>query len=175
MYQLTKKLHDVLNQVKGFEAGYKTETEDVIYVHFEDKVEYEIQLVEVGKMSEYDMSKHFDSLPIEKNASSFRFTNKIVNALEMFKDFGTGYSTRNVEIFMIEFSGVLYEARTKELKDVLETGKEPESSEVLLDELYQFTLIEESRELSENEAKRYVYIVDYCRERDIAIEFGITV
>jgi len=49
------------------------------------------------------------------------------------------------------------------------------SKEVLLDELYKLTQIEEERELTESETKRYVEIVDYCHQNDIEIDFGINI
>ena len=45
----------------------------------------------------------------------------------------------------------------------------------LLDDLYQLTLIEEERPLTEEESKNYLMIVNFCQEHDIEIDFGIVV
>lgn len=45
----------------------------------------------------------------------------------------------------------------------------------LLDELYQLVLKEEENVLSEVESVRYVEIVEYLHEQNVAITFGINV
>jgi hypothetical protein len=48
-------------------------------------------------------------------------------------------------------------------------------NEKLLDELYKLTQIEEERELTTKERKRYVDIVDYCHDNEIEIGFGVNI
>ena len=42
-----------------------------------------------------------------------------------------------------------------------------------LDELYSLTIIEQQRSLTRNESDRYVKIVDFLRDNNVPIEFGI--
>ncbi|MGG4105203.1 hypothetical protein AAXB25_14900 [Paenibacillus lautus] len=49
------------------------------------------------------------------------------------------------------------------------------NSEKLLDELYSLTLIEEERDLTEIESKRYLEIYEILKENNIDIEFGINI
>lgn len=48
MFELKHKLHEILNMVKGFTAGYTTSNIDSILMSYEDKV-YKVTLTEVDK------------------------------------------------------------------------------------------------------------------------------
>jgi hypothetical protein len=115
MFELIHKVHTLLNEVRGLEAGYTSAKLNKIYIRLEDEQVYEVLFIEIGSMRDHDMSDHFDTFPNETSQSTFQFTNRIVDVLEMFKDFRAGYTTRNLKRFMLEFKNTLYEAQIKEL------------------------------------------------------------
>jgi hypothetical protein len=58
MLIIISKLHDILNQFKGIEAGYTTRNTNQMIVNFEGK-NYKLTIEEVG---EGDIMEHIDRL-----------------------------------------------------------------------------------------------------------------
>lgn len=61
------------------------------------------------------------------------------------------------------------------INEYVRKGAVEMNSEKLLDELYSLTLIEEERDLTEIESKRYLEIYEILKENNIDIEFGINI
>lgn len=60
MFKLVHKLHDILNSLKGFEAGYTTKNLDSMVMQYDGKI-YRIDIKQIDEGYELK-SKHFVSL-----------------------------------------------------------------------------------------------------------------
>lgn len=115
MFELIHKLHVMFNDVKGLEAGYSSSALDRIFVRMEEKKVFVVKLTEIGNAKKHDMFEEFDKLPNVKNQSTFAFMKKVLDVLDFFKGFATGYTVVNMETFFFEYNDKLYKANITEL------------------------------------------------------------
>lgn len=117
MFEITHKIHTVLNDLKGFEAGYSTRDLSVLFVRtLNDNKVYLMKFTKIGEVSKQDMLTNLDSLPTTKHNPIYSLVTKISGILEQYKDFSTGHSTRNKETFLIDFKNeISYKAELKYL------------------------------------------------------------
>lgn len=115
MFELIHKLHVIFNDVKGLEAGYSSSKQNTIFVRFNEASVFQVDVTEIGSIQKHDMFDEFDKLPSIKNQSTFTFTKKVMNVLDLFKGFATGYTVVNMETFFFEYGDILYKAKVTEL------------------------------------------------------------
>lgn len=179
MFDMIQEVQGILNKMKGVSAGYISSLPNRVFLKGGDGTVYAVIFHEKETVAGLDMMYHLDNLPKSVGYGTYTFMKKIVNILEMCKGFGTGYTTSCSDRMILDYKGTFLEVEfiplgKGELSEFMVEGKQPDVADILLDELYGFTQIEEERQLSENERKRYIYIVEYCREQNVPIEFGIT-
>lgn len=179
MFNMIQEIQSILCKMKGVNAGCISSLPNRVFLKDDGKTVYVAIFHQKEANRGMDMMDYLDRLPKTEGNETFIFMKKVLNILEMCKGFGTGYTTSCKDRMILDYKGTFMEVEfvqlgDGELSDFMDTEKQPDLADILLDELYEFTQIEERRELSENERKRYVYIVEYCRERNVPIEFGIT-
>ncbi|PLS19322.1 hypothetical protein CVD28_02600 [Bacillus sp. M6-12] len=115
MFELIHKLHVIFNEVKGLEAGYSSSSLDGIFVRIGEKTVFQMELTEIGDIKTHDMFDEFDKLPTVKNQTTFTFAKRVMEVLDVFKGFATGYTVVNMETFFFEYETILYKAKIIEL------------------------------------------------------------
>lgn len=121
MLEITHKIQAVLNELRGFEAGYSTTNMSVLFIRtLEDNKVYSVTLVLVGKSSEQDMMDNLDSLPNTKDINKFVFATmlKLSDLLGLFKDYEMSHTSRNKDTFFIDYKKeACYKAKITELDE----------------------------------------------------------
>lgn len=180
MFEMMMELQSILSKMKGIDAGCISSLPNRIFLKEDGKTVYVAIFHQKEALEGIDMMYYLDNLPNTKGQTTFAFMKKVLNIIEMCKGFGTGYTTSCMDRMILEHKGVFLEVEFIPLGEgELSTFMNDENpiehnGENLLDELYALTQIEEKRELTEVEREKYVYIVEHCKERNILIEFGIT-
>lgn len=117
MLEITHKIHTVLNDLKGYEAGYSTKDLSVLFIRtLNDNKVYLMKFTKLGETSKQDMNENLDSLPRTEANPIFSLVTKISDILEQYKDFCTGYTTDNKETFLLDYKNdISYKAGLKYL------------------------------------------------------------
>lgn len=168
MLEMIHRMHVVLNEMKGLDAGYTSAMVDRIFIKEDGKDVYVVIFREKPAIQELEMMDSLEQLPSSTNANIFRFMTKIARIFEMCKGFDTGFTTSCQDKMILEHNSSVLEVEfvnlgEGDIHDFLKIDKQPDSVFILLEELNKLTAIKERRCLSSNEEKRYHYLVDYCR------------